>query len=162
MNVELLEKVKAHILEEPRRFNLDYWGGIVDPNFYNDLYEADDDSDGEIESILAKQRPPCGAVGCIAGNVCILAGIVKPSERFNKNYIYELPQNTLELAAEALGIEYQQAARLFYLSKWDRAQGNGWPEPFESRLEECDPGTLEYAQVTAERIDHFIKTNGAE
>lgn len=161
MNIELLQKVKAHILEEPRRFNLGYWGGIVDPKFYNELLaEEDEGGDEELESVLAKQRPPCGAVGCIAGNVCILAGLIKPTEHFDGGSVYEMLDNTQDIAADALGLDVYQAARLFFLPRWGRLAG--WPSAFADRLNEAKPGSVEYAQITAERIDHFIATNGAE
>jgi hypothetical protein len=166
MNIELLQKVKAHILEEPKRFNLHYWGGIIDPSFYGSLGEKIDDyGPDDIETAIHKQHPPCGAVGCIAGNILILAGQIKPTEHYQGIGVYKFPENTLELAADALGIDEAQAKRLFFLYEWGRMhQGRtvGWPEPFEDRLYDATPGTLEYAQITAERIDHFIATNGAE
>lgn len=166
MNVELLQKVRAHILEEPRRFNLEHWGGVIDPKEYEHIEEPWPEAVEELEDVIAYQRPPCGAVGCIAGNTLILAGEVVPSEHFNGLEVYVMPDNTLELAAKALGIDEEAARRLFYLKEWGHRGiffGKvGWPMEFEEELGKHSPGTIEYAEVAAKRIDHFIKTKGAE
>lgn len=54
MNVELLRKVQKHILEEPRRLNMDVVLNKVDTKI--------------------KHNPPCGTVGCIAGWTVMLTG----------------------------------------------------------------------------------------
>ena len=54
MNTRLLRKVQKHILEEPRRLNMDI---ILD-----DRVSARD-----------PKNPPCGTVGCIAGWAIVLA-----------------------------------------------------------------------------------------
>jgi|SRR5579864_556807 len=51
LNVELLRKVKKHILEEPRRLDMGYW-------------------------IHATTASPCGTVACLAGWTCILSNVV--------------------------------------------------------------------------------------
>lgn len=53
MNVKLLRKVQKHILEEPRRINMNTVISYVDPS--------------------DKESPPCGTVGCIAGWTNILS-----------------------------------------------------------------------------------------
>lgn len=53
LNVELLEQVKAHILAEPRRINMDDWQTELD----------------EVDKHL---RPACGTIACIAGWACVL------------------------------------------------------------------------------------------
>jgi len=57
MNVKLLEKVKQHIIEEPKRFDMA-------------LFEV------SIEDypIAFLEYPKCGTVACIAGWACILSG----------------------------------------------------------------------------------------
>jgi hypothetical protein len=51
LNVPLLRKIQAHILEEPLRVDMDNWMGTV--NQYG-------------------QSPACKTVGCIAGWACVL------------------------------------------------------------------------------------------
>ena len=90
MNIELLNKVKAHILEEPRRLEMVDW--IVDAE----------------EIPVEDNRPPCGTAGCIAGWAAMLDGGFNRSIHFPRRY-----------ATDALGIDpYGQAERLFYLSQW--------------------------------------------
>jgi len=51
MNTELLLKVKAHILEEPKRLNMSTW------------VRTDE---------VGPDAPSCGTIACIAGWVCLL------------------------------------------------------------------------------------------
>jgi hypothetical protein len=56
MNVKLLRKIQKHILEEPRRLDMDVvLVKDIDPASWRDA-------------------PPCGTVGCIAGWACALSG----------------------------------------------------------------------------------------
>src|SRR3954471_17554706 len=157
MNVELLRKVQQYILAEPKRFNLDIWGMTVDPDFYEELME---DAEGyeENKQMLLGSRPPCGAVGCIAGNICIVNGDIVPSKQWNGTEIYEFPYDTLKLAALASGVDKDQARKLFYLIPWgysdDAGNPVGWPKEFEERLNNATVGTFEYAQVAVDRIEH--------
>jgi hypothetical protein len=50
INTELLARVRAHILEEPRRFRMERY--VATPGYYD---------------LPAEQSPPCGTVACIAG-----------------------------------------------------------------------------------------------
>lgn len=161
MNVELLRKVQQYILAEPKRFNLDVWGMTVDPDFYEELMEDTGDYE-EDSQILLKDRPPCGAIGCIAGNTCIVNGNIIPSKHWGGAEVYEFPADTLEIAAGALDIDRDQARKLFYLTPWgffdDNGKRVGWPQEFEERLDNTVIGTIEYAQVAVDRIEHFINT----
>lgn len=59
MNVDLLEKVKAHILEEPKRFDMALFISTPDDKLF--------------------AYPKCGTVACIAGWACTLSGIKEPA-----------------------------------------------------------------------------------
>lgn len=102
MNVELLEKVKQHILEEPRRLNMQY-------------------------VLIASSTAPCGTVGCVAGWAMFLTGAMDkygyliPSECHRDNY---------DIAMEKLGLNKQQTGKLFDFSKWNI--GYHWPANFEN------------------------------
>lgn len=132
MNVPLLLAVKEAILAEPLRINMDGW--VFDSN----------------DQIREGQVPPCGTVACIAGWAFSIIN------RLDKDALYE--QFNSDTAAEMLDVsnEYpaREAQRLFHVS--------GWPERFVRAIVGHKPGTPEYAQVVADRIDHFIATEGRE
>ena len=106
MNVELLEKVKQHILENPESLDMHRWS--------------------------------CETTACISG------WAVRLSERENVSMVDgEIP----------LGLDDDEACRLFYLS--------GWPSRLRRRYDNAKtPRTR--SKVAAQRIDHFIKTGGVE
>lgn len=117
MNVRLLRKVKKHILEEPRRFQMS-----------EGLRFADE-----------------GTVGCIAGWTCVLGDRkVDWSERTDWT-------DVRDRARALIGIENHTV--LFRVSCW--------PEPFSTRYVNAKT-TRTRAKIAAERIEHFIKTKGAE
>src|ERR1044071_3198421 len=64
--------------------------------------------------------PPCGSVACLAGNVCIITGAVKPQVAGTVNgvelLVYEEPAQGWGLTARILlDLESDQASRLFFL-----------------------------------------------
>lgn len=83
--------------------------------------------------------PKCGTAACVAGWACILSG----KDRLDVGMI--TAQRLLDLTPE-------QAMRLFEPSKW--------PEQYEAGT--TDDGKNKTAKIAAARIDHFIKTKGAE
>jgi len=126
MNVELLQKVKEHVLEEPSRFQM---GDVIHRANPGESY-----CDLGIEITV----PKCGTVACIAGWSLVLSG-----ER----------STDMGKAEELLGISDVEGDRLFLMGRW--------PNEFESRFSSAD-NPQERANIAAERIDHFIATNGAE
>lgn len=162
LSIERLNELKKFIGRVPEKLNMDDWGSVCDPNFYE---EAD------MQSAVVDQRPPCGTVGCLAGNTVIMAGIVKPRALFDGGTVYELEGETPRDARDYLEITEEQADRLFYLKSWNYGlgvvndeEGNpaGWPDEFEERLSKYQPGTSGYLRATLDRIDHFIATFGDE
>lgn len=138
MNVELLQQIKAHILAEPDAFRMDTWS--------------------------------CGTAHCIAGWALRLTNdpVVNPNaEAWEQRTLSEREPG--EKAAEILGVSTEddgdmdeddffdettsEAKRLFHV--------NQWPAEFERRYELAN-GRTERAITAAERIDHFIGTNGQE
>jgi len=85
----------------------------------------------------------CGTRACIGGRAMLLSGIsprkIRRPELLEKEYG---TSTRAEIAEKLLGLDFDQAERLFYF----------WPEPFD----ELDP------KSAVDRIDHFIKTDGAE
>ena len=136
MNIELLEEVKQHILEEPNRLTMAR--EIVTEAFrFNDALNGAEFDTGEIQ--LA---PPCGTAGCIAGWAVILGHPeLKPEEA---KYRYDIHKEAQKL----LGVDYDTLDKLYYTPYW--------PEPYKSDLQTTD--LQKRAEVTAARIDHFIAT----
>lgn len=138
LNVKLLRKIQAHILEEPKRLNMLDW----------DKTEGDRPED---------MKPPCNTVGCIAGWACHLTD-KRP----------KTPNGFVRLVAEVLGLGLTDkyyydflhfsrgpAAKLFIPDRW--------PKRYKSSLDklrrEFTPkAMLQKAKITVKRIDHFIKT----
>ena len=121
MNVRLLRKVKKHILEEPRRFQMD---GYVHRGRPGSMFE---------DLGLRYKVPDCGTVACIAGWAqCLSGGDSSPME--------------------ALGLHGYED-RLFFM--WN------WPMNLRKRFYAAKTMRTR-AKIAAERIEHFIKTKGAE
>jgi hypothetical protein len=97
-------------------------------------------SDG---SGLVVRFPQCGTVACIAGWAVTLSTKEKLDYRRIEGR-----------ARQLLGITQTQAKNLFFDSNW--------PQQFAERLGLTEPQTKAHARITAKRIDHFLKTKGAE
>lgn len=130
MNTELLLKVKAKILAEPKQFFMH--------EFFTDHVVG-------IDTI-----PNCGTAACIAGWAVTIARNENPEE--TRKYLYQSPNNlcTWLEAQKALDITKEQESKLFYTDNWpseyDAAYNQAWQdEDFE-----------EAAKVAANRIDYFI------
>src|SRR5882672_4453118 len=140
MNIKLLEKVKAAILAEPRRINMDHWL----------TKKIDTDQDVWLDAKPKHSEPPCGTVGCIAGWTVVLAKRQREVKRRGAAVGDVFAIETI--AGEVLDLASSRA--LFY--------PNSWPEQFRLRLVAQRHGTKAYATVVADRIDFFIKTNGTD
>jgi hypothetical protein len=99
----------------------------------------------------------------LAGNICIITELIKPKAHFYGSEVYIFDWNTPTMAQEELQITDEQKDRLFFLKAWRKLEGSrGWPDNYEKRLAQYQPGTKEYAQVAVDRIEHFIETQGDE
>lgn len=91
---------------------------------------------------------PCGTAACIAGHATAIACGAKSLQEGKRYWFDELPNIT-----GLLGCDWDQKDRLCYVEQW--------PLIFIKRYR--DAGTREKrAQVAADRIDHFISTEGRE
>lgn len=127
MNTDLLLKVKAAILDEPKRLNIWEWQG---------------------RWLQGDEAPACGTVGCIAGWLDILS---KTNGSTDIEAIKGCPLNEVdaEEAGEiALGVARGYALGLFIPSRW--------PHDLYLDLKPTIPGTPEHASVVAAVIDRFI------
>lgn len=123
MNTELLLKVKAAILAEPAKFDMEDW------------FAKSDES-------------PCGTTACIAGHAAVMHRGIQRLSAYNWAWL-----DTPDIARNALMIDLKSSDRLFYLPDW--------PIEFKARYIQAESAS-ECSKVAADRIDHFIATNGAE
>jgi len=143
METKLLISDSEPIIETPSGINVELLNRVAE--YIASDYEHFDMDEWELKP---HHRPwyqryitkrDCGTTRCIAGWTCFLSGNISP--------------NTPNEAQQLLGLTYEQANRLFYR--------RNWPEPYRSHIEDCTSKT-DNAWTAAQRIRHFIKTNGAE
>lgn len=134
INIPFLERIKRRILRFPDEFRMDKW--------------------------------TCGTAHCVAGTAVVLRGF-----KIGKHDVLLHGGETIEeKATELLGLTPDQALCLFYVQSWPDLFRNQYsaiewsPAPrayvevgnTEAYYREC------YAKIAAARIDHFIRTKGAE
>lgn len=149
MNVKLLRRVARIILRRYKQLDMGYF---LEPK---------------------KGAGPCGTTACIAGWAFVLTTPktrnmpLKAGRMLNKNFDKKTEHYSLGMGLNAheiqrlrdeatvrLGLDEEQRQRLFYSDRW--------PEPFQTKIRiDYDPGTKRYAQVVVDRIEHFIKSDGA-
>lgn len=95
---------------------------------------------------------PCNTAGCIAGWTEILSGesVASVKERGGCIAFSDIPHT----AAAHLRLARDQALLLFHTTHW--------PDNFYDAYYAHPRGSRGRARATADRIEHFIKTNGAE
>lgn len=94
---------------------------------------------------MPKSFAKCGTAACIAGWILILSG--------NKPFTETEDGNGSETAERLLRLPTDSADRLFHVFMW--------PERFKHEYNSAKT-PAKRASVAANRIDHFIKTKGAE
>jgi hypothetical protein len=128
MNIELLLKVKAHILEEPNRLNMRSWLLRVGGVYANWVFDKE-----------IRHFGNCGTTACIAGWAAILG---EPKKRVTI-------MDAEDCAIELLDIRDDDAEKLFFVDDWPRDLRVAWqntkPNAFAAR-----------ARIAAKRIDRFI------
>lgn len=132
LNVRLLRRVQRYIMEEPRRFNMNWWAELHDK--------------GTVERY--PNLPPCGTVCCLAGTAVLLAGctVVEHGEMRP----YKRLGDWSEAAPKLLGLpDYFPIYSLFVAASW--------PEPFDARYRKATTAH-QRARIACQRIDHLIAT----
>jgi hypothetical protein len=140
MNIKLLRKVAKHFLAQPKRLNMDFIAK---------------------EIVRGPDAPKCGTVGCIAGWSSLLANrVIPPSIEGNLCLMdWGTGQKALQLT--------DRQSRILFNEPWlvygprMRTGEMGWPIAFAKRYLEAKTAR-QRAKVTAERIEHFIRTRGKE
>jgi hypothetical protein len=139
LNVSLLRKVQAHILEEPRRYEQNTTiiegtpGKVMFPDY------------GGYDLIV----PSCGTIACIGGWVQLL-GMKRPFHFFDQSR-----------AAKLLGIRSDQAHRLFNYVVETAYKDFCWPKKFSDAYKKAKT-PRQRVKIAVARIEHFIATNGEE
>lgn len=122
-----LSELKTYLRSDERKnaFDMAWWGVVIvgDKKAAKKLLEEQYDvhsASGTAYEALRKQRPPCGAVCCLAGSLCIMKGLIKPTKDSNnasesEGLIYKMGLDTWDKAAKALGISRFEAGALFLL-----------------------------------------------
>lgn len=136
--IELLQRVKQHVLEEPRRLNMGTWGRKASHR-------------------LGDDAPPCGTVGCIAGWCVFLSNPEKIwDEIIQEDFesVSDYPIRTK--AAELLGAKETE-------EDWEQYDFD-LEELFDADVVGADgysipPQTKAHAEAVAARIDRFIAAN---
>jgi len=137
MNVRLLRKIQKHILEEPKRFKMSSW--VTRKEDGNETAY-----DTEVANVKEWKFAKCGTAACIGGWAIILSGKLERA-RDTCNYG--------RMAGKLLEIDHPSENLLFGLCSW--------PEEYRDKF--VNAKTLRArAQAAVARIDHFIKTKGAE
>ena len=132
LNVELLQKVKAAILEDPRRLDMCEWvSEHPDPEMCTT----------EVHWLAEDQIPPCGTVACIAGWAAVLAG----------HRLFSLDAVRAALVGDD---GYAPLNDLFYVGHW--------PYDLAERYANAEAGgdRAGMAAAAAERIDRFVAEHG--
>lgn len=88
LNVKLLEKIKKHLKEEPKRYHQGKWVEEV--------------------SVWDANAPACGTVGCIAGWAVLLS---VPKKRWS--FWFRREESIKDRASKLLGLDYNQTNYLF-------------------------------------------------
>lgn len=138
MNVSKLRKVKDHILEEPKRFLMANWIRFSEKGRRGFTFFTLNDKKKKRE--FAK----CGTAACLGGWTVLL-------HRKNMTPEKMVESDVQSEASRILGLDCEESERLFLQSQW--------PEQFRTFK---DSGSVQDAQIAADRIEHFIQTNGAE
>lgn len=109
---------------------------------------------------------PCGTAACIAG-FSIMSELSK-SKKITwvkaGRLFWSLPIDPFMLAKKQLKLDADQAQRLFYTANHSNEIGRRWPDNMNRLYTMAKNMSLHNvaALVAVERINLFIKTNGAE
>jgi hypothetical protein len=138
LNVELLLKVKQHILDEPKRLRMDTW---LRHDVANGVRVSNSPGYGEPRTI---EFPACGTVGCIAGWTAMLA-----NPEYQESGLSNFGLSAFSIAKEELNIDEEiEPFHLFY--------PDYWPTKLYERYLETQTAQ-ERASIVAEAIDFYIQ-----
>lgn len=138
MNIKLLREIAKVIIEKPRQFNMNYWHKN-EKERVRAMNAGEYKSFGALCDLPQEKQIACDTTHCIAGWAQALSPDRKCKVKADKD------------AKRLLGLTPTQAKRLFFCSSW--------PDKFRGKNNDLWNPTRKQA---AARIEHFIKTRGAE
>jgi hypothetical protein len=146
MNIKNLNKLLAHLKRQKKskyvnRFNMAHWG----ERWYSGMRSA-------------LRYPVCRTQACLAGEtiLALKLGKIHPNGGID---LLDRYSSILFEASNELGLTTEQRDRLFYLPNWNN--GVGWPQKFVEQYNKAKTPAGRLA-VAIRRVEHFIKTEGAE
>ena len=146
MDIGRLQKVKEAILNNPHNFCLSSW--------VSNITGVTDHQGIELKKL---SNPECGTTACIAGWIVYLFGDRDEWEKKrNINFqeraaqLLDIPERDIDRGSKG------SADRLFHRSQWPAKFSDAYMDAFE--LKDSEKSHKQIAQITADRIDHFIKT----
>lgn len=150
MNVELLLNIKEMALEYPEHVSMHDWLRVDffsqdEAGTFHDSMTTHWADSGLFSDYRGNPAgfAACNTTACIAGWTMVLTPVDEICI-----------SNEIALAAQGrLGLDVEQATRLFYL--------DAWPTQFKTAHDTSETPQAR-AQAVADRIDHFIATEGEE
>lgn len=131
--------------EEPRRLDMEDWH----------------------QGHLQDYNPPCGTTACFAGATCIKFKTARQSH-YDSSYYLPPISGWGESAAKILGLTDSQADRLFRLDSGAtrlvetvKDTKNIWPKRYANAYGKATTPAGRF-KVFLNRVNHFLKTKGAE
>ena len=164
--IDKLRRVLQRVKEEPTRLDMADWGYSTDSK----SKAAQTWLRGEI--VWAHDEdppPPCGTVGCFAGNAIfelvprkqLVADYGENRLDWEKNEFYQvirLPFNSDDVAADLLGLDTEQADLLFYPDEWPRKYRKAYDWAANKPTPE-ERAQTRY-QALADLVEAFIAADG--
>lgn len=153
MNVKLLRQIQKHIWANPKELDMD----VVAKNI-----------EGATFAKKFKPGAPCGTACCIDGFAQMFSGRIKPGlpDRAGHLMFPVVYDPDFAVGAEILELTPAQAERLFEppSDTVDDEDAIGWPQEYAMAYVQAveDGDYIEAAQITFDRIEHFIQTEGRE
>lgn len=154
--VKLIQKVQAHILEEPRRFDM----AVLVQQYSGYMLETD-------QNLPNADRcyPACGTVGCIAGWSVLLSDvptknmtdIVKVAGKLQSNYHSDYRQGTWRRAAKLLGLAIAPAKVARALEALSSIADNYW-DTGDSFLDARGLSEAEVKKAATSILEKYGKT----
>lgn len=146
MNVKLLREIQDGVRLYPNQVGMEFWFFDAE-NLAKENQDLVEENNNTCEEILNN----CGTTACIAGWALYLRRV--PLERFElKEDDDEGDVDFEQTGRRVLGLTQAQADRLFFLKNW--------PSKFIARYK--DGAESLRGEAVADRIEHFIRTYGAE
>ena len=136
LNIKLLQRIKAHILEEPKRYEQATYGAKLLPE---------------------EGGPACGTVACLAGWAVVLSG----KRLLDKDGSCRIDVDTLAYKLTGLGPKGFMADKYYEKFGSVFGTGGGWPKRFATRLEKAKTPKGR-ARVAADYIDFMIQADKKE